>query len=72
MSEWTRATWQKGKKTLTGSWYYNWSAKTFVIRLDSVDRVTGEPRTIRLKGEESPEWDGWKLVVPPVLATTGT
>ncbi len=57
----TKATWRKGKRRITGSWTYNWSADKFHIYLNSVDDITGEKRTITVHGD-TPEFYGWKLV----------
>jgi hypothetical protein len=55
-----KASWTNGKKELTGSWRYNWSADSFTISLDSRDRITGEYRSFIVNGDK-PEWGNWKL-----------
>lgn len=57
-----RATWTNGKKTLTGSYEYFWHSDSFVIRLDSTDRITGRKRVVHVYGDDLPEWGNWKLV----------
>lgn len=54
--------WQNGKKKVKGSWSYVWASDCFVIRLDSYDPITGEPRIFRVY-DDHPEWGNWKRVV---------
>lgn len=55
------ATWENGKRTVTGTWDYNWAGDFFNISLNSRDRVTGSARQFRVWGD-APEWGNWKLV----------
>lgn len=57
---WKQGTWRKGKKTVTGSWCYNWHSQRFHIQLNGKDRITGRPRTAIVSGD-SPEFNGWTL-----------
>lgn len=59
MSDFQKATWSNGKRTITGWWKYNWASDSFVIDLDSTDRITGERRSMIIKGDH-PEWGNWK------------
>ena len=56
-----RGKWTTGKTTITGWWCYNWASRTFLVLLDSVDRITGEQRRL-LVHNDTPEWGRWKLV----------
>lgn len=55
------ATWTNGKRKLTGLWEYIWHSDSFLISLDSRDRITGEQRVFRVHGD-TPEWGNWRLV----------
>ncbi len=57
----TDAVWKKGKKTIKGRWMYIWHRNVFLIRLDSVDEITGQGREIEVHGDD-PEFNGWKLI----------
>jgi hypothetical protein len=59
--EMRRAIWLKGKKKIAGCWSYNWASDSFYILLDSIDRITGQQREVRVSGDK-PEWNGWELV----------
>jgi hypothetical protein len=61
MGQWTTATWRKGKRTITGSWYYEWARDLFHIRLDRKCRFTGDTIQTTVSGDH-PEFNGWKLV----------
>ena len=54
-------TWVNGKRTVTGTWSYNWSSDTFTIWLDQRDRTTGQRKVVRTTND-TPEWGNWKLV----------
>jgi hypothetical protein len=58
-----RATWQNGRRTMTGQWEYIWHADRFRIVLDQIDRVTGQNKVIVTAGSqrEKPEWGNWAL-----------
>lgn len=60
-----QATWSNGKRRLTGSYDYIWASDTFVIELDSRDRLTGRRRRFSVVGGDHPEWGRWKLERPP-------
>lgn len=52
--------WRNGKRTVTGCWFYDETGDTFVVELDSYDRITGTLRRKIVYGD-SPEWGNWKL-----------
>ncbi len=58
----TKATWKKGKKEITGTWWFNWSGDFFVIRLDK-SKYTTEFRNLDFTVyDDHPVFAGWKLV----------
>lgn len=58
-----RATWKRGKQTVTGSWEYHWASDSFMIVLDRRKHVI-------ITKNETPEWETWKLV-PSEKPTNG-
>ena len=60
----TRATWKNGKRTVTGKWRYNWSADSFTVTLDTIDRITGQNKVI-VTTNDTPEWGNWKRITEP-------
>lgn len=58
---WQDGKWKKGKKIITGRWFYDWADKVFYINLNSKDPITGEKRKVKVFGDH-PEFNGWKLV----------
>lgn len=55
------AIWEKGERTITGRWQYNWSADSFTIWVDVPDEIIGEEtRTYVVYGDD-PEFNGWEL-----------
>ena len=56
---WTPAVWRNGKRTIKGSWTYNWHRDVFFIELESKDKATGENRRFEIY-DDVPEWGNWK------------
>lgn len=56
-----KATWKNKKRTISGQWEYIWQSDSFVIVLNSIDRITGERKRI-VTSNDTPEWGNWKLV----------
>ena len=57
------ATWVNGKRTIHGSYEYDWGSDRFYVRLAQTDRITGEKKSMVLAGDR-PEWGNWRLVRP--------
>ena len=57
------AVWRNGKRKVTGHWVYNRGSDTFLIILDSRDRITGQQRRFTVHGD-TPEWGNWKRELP--------
>ena len=53
--------WKKGRKKLTGKWYYNWAADCFWICIDGKDPGTGLDRGWFQVHGDSPDFNGWEL-----------
>lgn len=58
-----QAIWTNGKRSLKGTYSYNWASDYFLIELESRDRITGRLRVFRVRGDK-PEWGNWKLLTP--------
>lgn len=55
-----KATWTKGKKTITGRYQWSWAYQVFYVSLDKKCSITGRMIDLTVSGE-SPEFNGWKL-----------
>jgi hypothetical protein len=58
---WNKAIWTNGKRKVDGEWKYDWPSDSFVIVLNSTDSITGQRRTMIVKGDV-PEWGKFKRI----------
>ena len=58
-----KAKWFNGKSIIKGSYEWIWHANGFRINLDKPASYCGERRrSFFLLGEDTPEWNNWKLL----------